>query len=41
MYNEAEGTGVISPVDAPQDVRAREAREADSWFASITGAVFG
>ncbi|MGB9208968.1 MAG: FCSD flavin-binding domain-containing protein [Pseudolabrys sp.] len=41
IYNEAEGTGVISPVDAPQDVRAREAREADSWFASITGAVFG
>ena len=41
IYNEVEGTAATSPVDAPQDVRAKESREADSWFASITGEVFG
>jgi NADPH-dependent 2,4-dienoyl-CoA reductase/sulfur reductase-like enzyme len=41
IYNEVEGTGTTSPVDAPQDVRAREAREANAWFTSITAEVFG
>ena len=41
IYNEVEGATATSPVDAPQDVRSKEAREADSWFASITGEVFG
>jgi sulfide dehydrogenase [flavocytochrome c] flavoprotein chain len=41
IYNEVEGTAVTSPVDAPQDVRAREAGEAESWFKSLTGEVFG
>lgn len=38
-YTEAES--VISPVDAPQDVRAKEAHDADAWFASTTAEVFG
>jgi NADPH-dependent 2,4-dienoyl-CoA reductase/sulfur reductase-like enzyme len=38
-YTEAES--VISPVDAPQDVRAKEARDADVWFASTTAEAFG
>jgi len=41
IYNEVEGTGTTSPVDAQQDVRAGEAREADAWFTSITTEVFG
>ena len=41
IYNEVEGATATSPVDGPQDVRSKEAREADSWFASITGEVFG
>ena len=38
-YTEAES--VISPVDAPQDVRAKEARDADAWFTATTAEVFG
>jgi NADPH-dependent 2,4-dienoyl-CoA reductase/sulfur reductase-like enzyme len=38
-YTEAES--VISPVDAPQDVRAKEARDADVWFAATTAEAFG
>ena len=41
IYNEVDGTAITSPVDAPQDLRAREAGEAESWFASLTGEVFG
>jgi NADPH-dependent 2,4-dienoyl-CoA reductase/sulfur reductase-like enzyme len=40
-YTEVEGSTAISPVDAPQDLRAREARDADAWFAAITAEVFG
>ena len=38
-YTEAES--VISPVDAPQDVRAKEAGDADAWFTATTAEVFG
>jgi sulfide dehydrogenase [flavocytochrome c] flavoprotein subunit len=38
-YTEAES--IISPVDAPPDVRAKEARDADVWFASTTAEAFG
>jgi NADPH-dependent 2,4-dienoyl-CoA reductase/sulfur reductase-like enzyme len=41
IYNEVEGGGGLSPVDAPPELRAREAREADAWFTSITAEVFG
>jgi sulfide dehydrogenase [flavocytochrome c] flavoprotein chain len=41
IYNEVEGTAITSPVGAPQDVRARESAEAESWFKSLTGEVFG
>ncbi|MDP4024961.1 FCSD flavin-binding domain-containing protein [Methylobacterium sp. NEAU 140] len=35
------GAGGISPPDAPAAVRAREAAYAESWYRTITGAVFG
>jgi NADPH-dependent 2,4-dienoyl-CoA reductase/sulfur reductase-like enzyme len=41
IYNEVEGGGGTSPVDAPQELRAREAREANAWFTAITAEVFG
>ncbi|MGH6682769.1 MAG: FCSD flavin-binding domain-containing protein [Pseudolabrys sp.] len=40
-YNEVEGSSAISPVDAPQELRAKEARAADAWYAAITAEVFG
>lgn len=39
--NYVEAEMVISPVDASPEVRAREARDADAWFASITAEAFG
>ena len=41
IYNEVEGTAITSPVDAPNDTRAKEAGEAESWFKSLIGEVFG
>lgn len=41
LYTEVEGGGAISPVDAPQELRAKEARDADTWFTAITAEVFG
>jgi NADPH-dependent 2,4-dienoyl-CoA reductase/sulfur reductase-like enzyme len=41
IYNEVEGAGGMSPVDAPQELRAREARAADAWFTATTAEVFG
>jgi len=41
IYNEVEGTAITSPVDAPTETRAKEAGEAESWFKSLTGEVFG
>jgi NADPH-dependent 2,4-dienoyl-CoA reductase/sulfur reductase-like enzyme len=40
LYSE-EAAGVSSPADAPREQRAKEAAEADAWFKTITGAVFG
>ena len=38
---EIEGSGGLSPGDAPPDARAREAAYAESWFRTITTEVFG
>ena len=40
LFNEIEGGGT-SPVDASRDVRAREAADAESWYATITADAFG
>lgn len=40
IFAEVEGGGT-SPVDAPRDVRAREAEDAQSWFKTITAEAFG
>lgn len=40
IFAEVEG-GATSPVDAPREVRAREAAEADRWFQTITAETFG
>jgi sulfide dehydrogenase [flavocytochrome c] flavoprotein chain len=41
LYTEVEGAGSASPVDAPREVRAREAALAQAWFETITGEIFG
>ncbi|WP_027528955.1 NAD(P)/FAD-dependent oxidoreductase [Bradyrhizobium sp. WSM3983] len=40
IFAEVEG-GVTSPVDAPRELRAREAAEAERWFQTITADTFG
>jgi sulfide dehydrogenase [flavocytochrome c] flavoprotein chain len=40
IFAEVEG-GITSPVDAPREVRAREADEAKTWFQTITANTFG
>jgi NADPH-dependent 2,4-dienoyl-CoA reductase/sulfur reductase-like enzyme len=40
-YTEVEGSAVVSPVDAPAGLRAKEAHDAEAWFAGITAEVFG
>jgi sulfide dehydrogenase [flavocytochrome c] flavoprotein chain len=40
IFAEVEGGGT-SPVDAPRDLRAREADEAQKWFKTITADTFG
>lgn len=40
-YTEVEGTGIISPVDAPENLRIKEAHDANAWFTAITAEVFG
>ncbi|MFT4119637.1 FCSD flavin-binding domain-containing protein [Bradyrhizobium sp.] len=40
IFAEVEG-GMTSPVDAPRELRAREAVEAERWFHSITADSFG
>jgi NADPH-dependent 2,4-dienoyl-CoA reductase/sulfur reductase-like enzyme len=35
------GAGGVSPADAPRPVRAAEATQAEAWFRTITGEVFG
>jgi NADPH-dependent 2,4-dienoyl-CoA reductase/sulfur reductase-like enzyme len=41
QYAEADGGTVISAQDAPRARRKAEADEADAWYRTITGAVFG
>jgi NADPH-dependent 2,4-dienoyl-CoA reductase/sulfur reductase-like enzyme len=41
LYTEVEGSGEISPVDAPQELRIQESRGAAAWFTAITAEVFG
>jgi sulfide dehydrogenase [flavocytochrome c] flavoprotein chain len=38
---EVEGAGGTSPLEAPRELRAREAALAQSWFATITDEIFG
>jgi NADPH-dependent 2,4-dienoyl-CoA reductase/sulfur reductase-like enzyme len=40
IFAETEG-GATSPVDAPRDLRAREADDAKKWFSDITADAFG
>lgn len=40
IFAEVEG-GTTSPVDAPRELRAREAAEAERWFQTITADTFG
>jgi sulfide dehydrogenase [flavocytochrome c] flavoprotein subunit len=40
LLNEIEGSGKISPPDAPAEMRAREAEDADDWYRQITAASF-
>ncbi len=40
IFAEVEG-GATSPVDAPRELRAREAAEAERWFQTITADCFG
>jgi sulfide dehydrogenase [flavocytochrome c] flavoprotein subunit len=41
LFNEVEGGGGASPVDAPREVREREAETALTWFSTITADTFG
>jgi NADPH-dependent 2,4-dienoyl-CoA reductase/sulfur reductase-like enzyme len=41
IFAEMEGAGFTSPVDAPAEVRKREADQAQYWFKSITVETFG
>ena len=38
---DVEGAGGVSPLDAPSDFRALEARDAEAWFRTITTETFG
>ena len=41
QITEVEGSGGVSPADAPRSFRALEATYADAWFQTITNEVFG
>ena len=41
LLSEVEGSGGVSPADAPRDFRASEAVYAQSWFETTTAEVFG
>jgi sulfide dehydrogenase [flavocytochrome c] flavoprotein subunit len=41
VLTDVAGAGGISAVDAPDTVRADEARYAEAWFNTLTGTVFG
>jgi hypothetical protein len=40
IFAEVEG-GVTSPVDAPREVRAKEADDAQAWYKTLTADAFG
>jgi sulfide dehydrogenase [flavocytochrome c] flavoprotein chain len=41
QWQEVEGAGGISPVDAPRTFRSQEAKFASGWFNTITSEIFG
>ena len=41
QIKEVQGSGGVSPLDAPSSTRALEATFANGWFKTITGEVFG
>jgi sulfide dehydrogenase [flavocytochrome c] flavoprotein chain len=41
VLTEVQGSGGVSPADAPRSSRAQEALFAEGWFNTITGEVFG
>jgi NADPH-dependent 2,4-dienoyl-CoA reductase/sulfur reductase-like enzyme len=41
IYNEVEGAGGVSPLNAPASFRADEAKSADAWFRTTTAEIFG
>ena len=41
LLTDIEGAGGTSPLDAPPETRAEEARYAESWFKTITSEAFG
>jgi sulfide dehydrogenase [flavocytochrome c] flavoprotein chain len=41
QYMEVEGSGGVSPLDAPPAFRAEEAKFADAWFRTNTAEIFG
>src|SRR5262249_35790262 len=41
VLTDVEGSGGVSPPNAPREPRAREAALANEWFNTITSAVFG
>ncbi len=41
VLTEVEGSGGVSPIDAPREIRKLEAAYAESWFRTITAEVFG
>jgi sulfide dehydrogenase [flavocytochrome c] flavoprotein subunit len=41
VLTEVQGSGGVSPIDAPRSARAEEALYAAGWFNTITGEVFG
>ena len=41
QYTEADGGAIVSALDAPTATRKAEAEQADVWFKTITGEVFG
>jgi sulfide dehydrogenase [flavocytochrome c] flavoprotein subunit len=41
QIKEIEGSGGVSPVDAPTSTRALEATLANDWFKTVTQEVFG
>jgi sulfide dehydrogenase [flavocytochrome c] flavoprotein subunit len=41
QLKEVEGSGGVSPADAPSSTRVLEAEFANGWFKTITDEVFG